>query len=259
LIDLSKANLYRSSMAEETWVVLSDIHSNLEAFQAVLADMRTICFERMICLGDVAGYAASPKDCLDLVRTLEIEVLQGNHDFAVIDDAILLDMSGPAVASIRYAREQLSPSRRDFLAALPMVATHGELQFVHSSLDHPEAWTYLRRKPEIRAHFAAQTHPVCFCGHTHIPAVFQLNSAGEIDSLGSSGRIELPAEGKILINAGSIGQPRDRNPDACYVVYETATHTVEFRRVAYDIHAAQARILEAHLPKITAERLSLGK
>jgi predicted phosphodiesterase len=126
-------------MAEETWVVLSDIHSNLEAFQAVLADMRTIRFERMICLGDVAGYAASPKDCLDLLRTLEIEVLQGNHDFAVIDDAILLDMSGAAVASIRYAREQLSPSRRDFLAALPLVAGHGEMQFVHSSLDHPEA------------------------------------------------------------------------------------------------------------------------
>lgn len=246
-------------MAEETWIVLSDIHSNLEALQAVLEDMRTIRFQRMICLGDVVGYAASPKDCLDLLRTLEIEVLQGNHDFAVIDDAILLEMSGPAVVSIRYAREQLSPSRRDFLAALPMVASHGDVQFVHSSLDHPEAWTYLRRKPEIRAHFAAQTRPVCFCGHTHIPAVFRLNSAGDIDSLGSSGRIKLPPDEKILINAGSIGQPRDRNPRACYVVYETATRTVEFRRVAYDIHAAQARIREAGLPRITAERLLLGK
>jgi diadenosine tetraphosphatase ApaH/serine/threonine PP2A family protein phosphatase len=246
-------------MAEETWAVLSDIHSNLEAFEAVLADMRTIRFERMICLGDVVGYAASPKDCLDLLRTLEIEVLQGNHDFAVIDDAILLEMSGPAVAGIRYAREQLAPSRRDFLAALPMVASQGEMQFVHSSLDHPEAWTYLRRKPEIRAHFAVQTSPVCFCGHTHIPGVFHLDSAGEIQSLGSSGRIALPPEGKVLINAGSIGQPRDRNPRACYVVYETATRTVEFRRVAYDYHAAQARIRKANLPRITAERLLLGK
>jgi predicted phosphodiesterase len=246
-------------MAEETWVVFSDIHSNLEAFQAVLADMRTVRFDRMICLGDVAGYAASPKDCLDLLRTLETEVLQGNHDFAVVDDRILLDMSGPAVASIRFAREQLSPARRNFLAALPMASSHGELQFVHSSLDHPEAWTYLRREPEIRAHFAIQTHPICFCGHTHLPAVFQLNSAGDLNSLGSIGRIKLPEEGKILINAGSIGQPRDRNPDACYVVYETGTRTVEFRRVPYDIQAAQARILEADLPRITAERLSTGK
>jgi diadenosine tetraphosphatase ApaH/serine/threonine PP2A family protein phosphatase len=246
-------------MAEETWVVFSDIHSNLEAFQAVLEDMRTIRFQRMICLGDVAGYAASPKDCLDLLRTLETEVLQGNHDFAVVDDGILLDMSGPAVTGIRYAREQLSASRRDFLAALPMVASHGELQFVHSSLDHPEAWTYLRREPEIRAHFAVQTDPVCFCGHTHIPGVFQMDAADEVHSLGSVGRIELPREGKILINAGSVGQPRDRNPDACYAVYETATRTVEFRRVPYDIEAAKEKILRADLPRIIAERLSFGK
>jgi predicted phosphodiesterase len=246
-------------MAEETWVVFSDIHSNLEAFQAVLEDMRTVRFHRMICLGDVAGYAASPKDCLDLLRTLETEVLQGNHDFAVVDDGILLDMSGPAVTGIRYAREQLSASRRDFLAALPMVASHGELQFVHSSLDHPEAWTYLRREPEIRAHFAVQTHPVCFCGHTHIPGVFQMDSADEVHSLGGTGRIELPVKGKVLINAGSVGQPRDRNSSACYVVFETATRTVEFRRVPYDIETAQSRILEAGLPRITAERLALGK
>ena len=246
-------------MAEETWVVFSDIHSNVDAFQAVLEDMRTIRFNRMICLGDVAGYAASPKDCLDLLRTLETEVLLGNHDFAVVDDRILLDMSGPAVTGVRYARDQLSASRCDFLAALPMVVSHGELQFVHSSLNHPEAWTYLRREPEIRAHFAVQTHPVSFCGHTHIPGVFRLDSADEIQSLGGTDRIALPHEGKILINAGSVGQPRDSNPDACYVVYEATTRTVEFRRVPYDIKAAQERILEARLPRITAERLASGR
>jgi diadenosine tetraphosphatase ApaH/serine/threonine PP2A family protein phosphatase len=246
-------------MADETWVVFSDIHSNLEAFQAVLADMRTVRFTRMICLGDVVGYAASPKDCLDLLRTLETAVLLGNHDFAVIDDRILLDMSGPAVIGVRYAREQLSAARRDFFRALPMTASDGELQFVHSSLDHPETWTYLRREPEIRAHFAAQTHAICFCGHTHVPGVFAFDSAGEIHSLGSTGRIQLTNGEKFLINAGSVGQPRDRNPDACYVIYETATRTLEFRRVPYDIESAQARILAANLPRITAERLAAGR
>lgn len=246
-------------MADETWVVFSDIHSNLEAFQAVLGDIRTIRFQRMICLGDVAGYAASPKDCVDLLRTLETEVLRGNHDFAVVEDRILLNMSGPAVTGVRYARDQLSASRRDFLGSTPMTETHGAIQFVHSSLDHPEAWTYLRREPEIRAHFAAQTHPVCFCGHTHIPGVFRLDSGDEIQSLGSTGRIELPPEGKILINVGSVGQPRDCNPEACYVVYESTIGIIEFRRVPYDIEAAQRRIVEAGLPTITAERLSLGR
>lgn len=258
-VDLSRSNLYRSSMVAETWVVFSDIHSNLEAFQAVLADMRTIRFNRMICLGDITGYAASPKDCLDLIRTLETEALQGNHDFAVLDDDILLQMRGPAVAGIRYARDQLSSSRRDFLASLPMVARHGELQFVHSSLDHPEAWTYLRRDLDIRAHFAAQIDPICFCGHTHIPGVFWLNAAGEVKSLGASGRVELPDNGKVLINAGSVGQPRDRCPDACYVVYEAATRTIEFRRIPYDVSTTQGRILDAGLPRITADRLSVGR
>jgi diadenosine tetraphosphatase ApaH/serine/threonine PP2A family protein phosphatase len=246
-------------MAEETWVVFSDIHSNLEAFQAVLADMRKVRFSRMICLGDVVGYAANPKECLDLVRSLDTEVLRGNHDFGVVDNPTMLQMSGPAALGIRYAREQLSPGRCDFLANLPMVSTQGDLQFVHSSLDRPEDWTYLRREPEIREHFKAQTHPVSFCGHTHIPGAVWLSPADEITLLGSSGRIALPGDGKVLINVGSVGQPRDRCADACYVVYDAAQRNVEFRRVPYDINGAKQRILEAGLPNITAERLSLGK
>ena len=246
-------------MAGETWVVFSDIHSNLEAFQAVLADMRTIHFSRFICLGDVVGYAASPKECLDLVRSLDTEVLRGNHDFGVVDNPTMLQMSGPAALGIRYAREQLSAGRCDFLANLSLVTAQGDLEFVHSSLDRPEDWTYLRREPEIRQHFQAQTQPIAFCGHTHIPAAVSLNPRGEMNLLGSSGRIELPPEGKILINVGSVGQPRDRNPDACYVVYEAAQRSVEFRRISYDVDRAKEKILEAGLPNITAERLSVGK
>jgi diadenosine tetraphosphatase ApaH/serine/threonine PP2A family protein phosphatase len=245
-------------MPGDTWVVFSDIHSNLEAFEAVLADMRSISFSRMICLGDVVGYAASPKDCLDLLRTLETTVLLGNHDFAVIDDRILSDMSGPAVAGVHYAREQLSSAGRSFFASLPLTFSDGGLQFVHSSLDHPEAWTYLRREAEIRAHFSAQTHPVCFCGHTHIPGAFW-NDQDDIQSLGSSGLIQLPHHGKALINAGSVGQPRDRNPESCYVIYDTSTRTVQFRRVRYDIATTQSRIYKADLPRITGERLSAGR
>ncbi len=246
-------------MAEEAWVVFSDIHSNLEALQAVLADMRTIRFSRLICLGDIVGYAANPKECVDLVRSLDTEVLRGNHDFGVVDEPTLLRMSGPAARGIRYAREQLSPTRCDFLANLPLVSAEGDLQFVHSSLDRPEDWTYLRREPEIRQHFKAQTHPVAFCGHTHVPGVFWLSPIDEVTLLGSSGRIALPEDGKVLINAGSVGQPRDRCADACYVVYDAAQRCVEFRRVPYDIDSTKERILKAGLPNITAERLSLGK
>ena len=251
--------LIAQEMAGDTWVVFSDIHSNLEAFEAVLADMRTIRFSCLICLGDVVGYAANPKECVDLVRSLDTEVLQGNHDFGVVDNPTMLQMSGPAALGIRYARKQLTPARCDFLANLHLVSSQGDLEFVHSSLDRPEDWTYLRREPEIREHFKAQTQPIAFCGHTHIPSAVWLSPKEEMNLLGSNGRIELPIEGKVLINAGSVGQPRDRCPDACYVVYDAAQRHVEFRRVPYDINRAKEKILEAGLPSITAERLSLGR
>jgi predicted phosphodiesterase len=245
--------------AENKIVVFSDVHSNLEAFQAVAENMRRDAAARMICLGDIVGYAASPKECLHLVRSLDCEVLKGNHDFAILDNPTMLEMSAAAALGIRYARKQLSAPEADFLGNLPMTATHGDCQFVHSSLDRPEAWTYLTREPEIRQHFKAQTHPVAFCGHTHVPAVVWLSPNDEVRLLGQRGRIELPREGKTLINVGAVGQPRDRCPDACYVIYDSVTRVVEFRRLPYDVKNAQRKILEAQLPRVTGDRLSLGR
>ena len=240
-------------------VVFSDIHSNLEAFQAVLAEMRTLPDAHIICLGDIVGYAASPKQCLELVRCLDCEVLKGNHDWAVTDNSTILEMSAGAALGIKYARQQLSEPETEFLSNLPMTASEGECQFVHSSLDHPEAWTYLTREPEIREHFKAQLSPIAFCGHTHIPAVVWLTPTNEVKLLGQRGRIELPAAGKLLINVGAVGQPRDRCPDACYITYDSVARAVEFRRLSYDVKSAQRRILEARLPQMTADRLALGK
>jgi diadenosine tetraphosphatase ApaH/serine/threonine PP2A family protein phosphatase len=186
-------------------------------------------------------------------------VLKGNHDYAIVDNPTMLEMSAAAALGIRFARKQLSAAEADFLGNLPMTATHGECQFVHSSLEHPEAWTYLTREPEMREHFKAQNLPVAFCGHTHIPAVVWLTRNDEVQLLGQRGRIELPSQGKVLINVGAVGQPRDRCPDACYVIYDSAARTVEFRRSPYNIESAQCRILKTQLPKTTAERLSLGK
>jgi predicted phosphodiesterase len=245
--------------AESKIVVFSDIHSNLEALQAVVNDMRSLAFSQRICLGDIVGYAASPKECLELVRSLECEILKGNHDHAVVDNPTVLEMSAVAALGIRYARNQLSTEEADFLASLPMTAADEEHQFVHSSLDHPEAWIYLTREPEMREHFKRQSLPVAFCGHTHIPAVVWMSPNNEVKVLGQRGRIELPDGGKILVNVGAVGQPRDRCFDACYVIYDPATRILEFRRVPYDVKSTQRRILAAQLPKVTGDRLSVGK
>jgi predicted phosphodiesterase len=245
--------------AENNIVMFSDIHSNLEALQAVLNDMRSLTFSQVICLGDIVGYAASPRECLELVRSLNCEILKGNHDYAVIDNPTVLEMSAAAALGIKYARNQLSKAEADFLGNLPMTGANEGYQFVHSSLDHPEAWTYLTREPEMREHFKAQSRPVAFCGHTHIPAVVWMSPSNEVKVLGQRGRIELPDGGKILVNAGAVGQPRDRCADACYVIYDAAARVVEFRRVSYDVTSTQRRIHEAKLPKITGDRLSVGK
>jgi diadenosine tetraphosphatase ApaH/serine/threonine PP2A family protein phosphatase len=183
----------------------------------------------------------------------------GNHDAAIIDNPTLLAMSAAAAKGILFARDQLSPDDALYLSQLPMTTSHGDCQFVHSSLNDPKAWTYLTREPEIRENFTAQTLPIAFCGHTHIPAAVWHKPNDDVTVLGKAGVVQLPGEGKVLINAGAVGQPRDRCPDACYVIYDSGARTIEFRRVAYDIAEARRKVTEAQLPPATAERLALGK
>jgi diadenosine tetraphosphatase ApaH/serine/threonine PP2A family protein phosphatase len=170
----------------------------------------------------------------------------------------MLEMSGAAALGILHARKQMSLREAQFLAHLPLTAEFDNVQLVHASLCRPNNWTYLMREPEMREHFAAQSAPIAFCGHTHIPAAVQMQN-NDVHLLGFHGTVQLPANSKVLVNVGSVGQPRDRSSEACYVLYDRGAHTIEFRRVKYDVSAAQRRIGEAGLPKITGERLAMGK
>lgn len=239
--------------------VFSDIHSNFQALEAMLDDLRTARISRTICLGDIVGYAAQPRECVEIVQTLECPVLKGNHDSAVEDQQDFASMRDLARAGMEFSRQKLSSFHRNYLRNLPLTLTEGDCQFVHASLHQPEYWTYLRRFEDMRDHFVAQTHPICFCGHTHIQGVWQLKQNNELVALGGEGRVQLPPEGKILINAGSIGQPRDRRPEACYALFEPEERVVEFRRMPYDIATAKQRILDAGLPALIGERLESGR
>ena len=239
--------------------VFSDIHSNLEAFQAVLADMDSIGVNRRVCLGDIVGYAANPAQCLRLVRSLGCPVVKGNHDAFVAADDDLEGINDAAQKGIDFSRKKLTAEQREYLGELPFDFTDIDCEFVHASLDSPEEWQYLQRERDVRFHFNSQVHPVAFCGHTHVPQVWHCSDDGPITLRRAKGRIELPEDGKALINVGSVGQPRDLCPDACYVVFHPASSEVEFRRVAYDIQKAQRKILRAKLPRFSAQRLSLGR
>ena len=246
-------------MPESILAVFGDVHANLEALQAVLADMDAQAISHRVCLGDIVGYAANPAQCLELVRGLRCPVVQGNHDQAVATDIALDEMRDVAQSRIEFARQKLSAEQRAYLAGLPLTASSENCQFVHASLNAPSDWHYVMREPEAQEHFKVQTEPLCFCGHTHVPTVWHLSNTGNIKSWRGHGRIELPAGGKTLINVGSVGQPRDLCSDACYAICNPQARWVEFRRVAYDIAKARRKIVRAKLPPFVAQRLALGR
>jgi diadenosine tetraphosphatase ApaH/serine/threonine PP2A family protein phosphatase len=246
-------------MSESVLAVFSDIHSNLEALEAVLTDMDGLAIQRRVCLGDIVGYAANPGKCLKLVRSLGCPVLKGNHDALAASDDATDDMRDVAEIGIKFARQKLTAKEREYLAGLPLTTVDGDCEFVHASLNRPEDWTYLVSREELQAHFKAQTRRVCFAGHTHVPCVWHLTTRGGLRSLGNQGLIQLPIDGKILINVGSVGQPRDLCPDACYVICDPQAGWVEFRRVNYDVAKTRRKISRAKLPPFAAQRLSLGR
>jgi diadenosine tetraphosphatase ApaH/serine/threonine PP2A family protein phosphatase len=246
-------------MSESALAVFSDIHSNLEALEAVLPDMDALGAHRRVCLGDTVGYAANPGKCLRLVRSLGCPVLKGNHDALAANDDAMHDMRDVAEIGIKFARQKLTVAEREYLGALPLTMADGDCEFVHASLNRPEEWAYLLCQQALQEHFEAQTRRICFAGHTHVPCAWHLSPRGELRSLEKQGRVELPIDGKILINVGSVGQPRDLSPNACYAIYDPSLNSVEFRRIAYDVRKTKRKILRAKLPAFTAQRLSLGR
>ena len=239
--------------------VFGDVHSNMEALRAVLEDMEGLQIRHRVCLGDTVGYAANPGQCLEAVRSLGCPVLKGNHDELAAGDGALNEMNDVARSGIEFSRRKLTPKQREYLAGLPLVISEGDCQFVHASLDAPAEWFYVVQEPDACAHFRVQPCSICFGGHTHVPRVWHRGSDGEITTRRGDGRIELPNRGITLINVGSVGQPRDLCPDACYVVFNPQARWVEFRRIAYDVRKTKRKILRAKLPRFTAQRLSLGR
>lgn len=238
------------------YAVISDIHGNLEAFEAVLGDIPGEV-ERVFCLGDVIGYGASPNECCDIVRREEIPVITGNHDLAVVDLDTDLNWFNPvAEAAVRWTREQLNEENQNFLRSRPRMMQTSEALFVHGSVRDPDEYiidgtTAAENLAVLKSEYP--NIPICFFGHTHVKAVAPSpnGSAVESDSL------DLSTNGPYLVNPGSVGQPRDGDTFSSYVLVEGTD--VTYRFVEYDIEKAQARIRDAGLPGMLADRLAVGR
>lgn len=244
------------------FAILGDIHSNLEALEVVLADCRERGVTDYLCTGDVVGYNASPHECMDLVRQLNCPVVKGNHDHYVSSEQNLNEFHPNAAAVVEWTRRQLADDEMAWLRSLPFTETKMGITLVHATMDNPESFGYVFDHLQAEANFVCQKTPICFHGHTHCPLVYekQLTGIFRIDSEGlQDDSFKLVAGRKYFINVGSVGQPRDGDPRAAYVLYDPAERRVTFRRLSYDIASAQARIRAAGLPERLAERLEIGQ
>ena len=238
------------------YAVIADIHGNLEALQAVLADIKEQKCTHVVCLGDVVGYGANPKECLDIIRGMNIPVVKGNHDEYIGVDVNPDGFNDAAAEAVTWSRAQLTEDDRKWLRELKYFRLVANFSIVHATLDAPQRWGYVFEKLEAAASFTYQNTQVCFFGHTHVPVAF-IRDTGVRGGTYSKFRVE--AGKKYFVNVGSVGQPRDGNPKSAYVIYDLVQQTIELRRLDYPIAEAQRKIRAAGLPERLAERLASGK
>ena len=238
------------------FAIFGDIHANLEAFEIVLADARVQRCTAYICLGDVVGYNANPRECLELVQSLKCPVVKGNHDDYASSDSSLESFNPLAEAAIQWTRDQLNPSEKSWLGTLPLISEIHGFMIVHATLEDPGGWSYVLNQLDAAASFSKQTTELCFFGHTHAPRAYIKDSS--VVGLPFEQLVLQPGK-KYFVNVGSVGQPRDGDWRAAYVVFDEERRTIRLRRLTYDLPKTQEKILSSGLPPRLADRLAFGK
>jgi predicted phosphodiesterase len=239
------------------FAILSDIHANLEALQAVLDDAQQQQCTQYVCLGDVVGYGPNPIECLEMIRKLNCPIVMGNHDEYCAGEMDLTGFNPVAAEAIKWTRPQLSEEQRTWLRNLKFIRAVESFTIVHATLDLPEKWAYVFDRLAAAASFNYQHTSVCFNGHTHVPIGFVRGPSGI--QAGMYSKIKIEVGRKYFVNVGSIGQPRDRNPKSAYVTFDLLENVIEIHRVEYDIATTQKKILAAGLPASLADRLEHGR
>ncbi|MFP4522777.1 MAG: metallophosphoesterase family protein [Fibrobacterota bacterium] len=240
------------------YILISDIHGNLEALNAVLDDMSNVAPDFTVCLGDIVGYCANPNECAAIVKDKCDVILSGNHDYAALG---LLDTAGfniHAKKAMDWTYSNLSKETTGILKSALLFFENSDFTAVHATPDFPEKWHYLSSLKGARDIFEYFSQKICFVGHTHIPVLISLSSGGEMDIIHSNVN-KLDSKSRYIINTGSIGQPRDKDPRASYCIYDSDAGTVEIRRVEYDVMGAQKKMEDLGMPSFLIKRLKEGR
>ncbi len=240
--------------------VISDVHANLEALTAVLEKIKAVRVDETICLGDLVGYNANPNECIDILRSEHMVCVLGNHDAAASGLEEPEDFNPLARIAVLWTREQLTAENKQFLLALPRERGVRDFFMFHGSIHDTDRYILYREDAVDNfselAGLPGAPH-LGFFGHTHIRTILS-EHLGVLAATLSAGDLELSPERRYLINPGSVGQPRDGDPRAAFLIYDDKGRTVTFHRVEYEIHACQEKIIRAGLPPRLAERLMWG-
>ena len=237
--------------------IISDIHGNKEALEVAVGHLESAGIDRFICVGDIVGYGADPDQCLDIVKELTDDIVAGNHDHAAVGLTDIENFNQHAKIAVLWTSEQLTAEHKDSIKSFPMTLQLDGALVVHSTPFHPEKWFYLLTHFQFVAAFQQFTEQLCFIGHSHQPLVFEKGNQHTGPLKGET--FSLVDGSRYIVNVGSIGQPRDRDPRLSCCIYDSTEKTVELIRLEYDVALAQEKIREAGLPDYLAQRLAHGE
>ncbi|MBC5805827.1 MAG: metallophosphoesterase [Candidatus Eremiobacter antarcticus] len=238
--------------------IISDVHSNLDALQPVLEELDRKGMDQLLCLGDIVGYGPNPNECCELLRARHCLAIGGNHDEAALSPVQADAFNSLAREAIAWTNRELSPDNREFLVGLPRERSFPGFVIVHGApVFH---FAYILSVLDAESSFERVSAPLTFIGHTHLAEVYYQNDQGRTfhRKLTSGGVVKLEPSYRYILNPGSVGQPRDHNPQASFAYFDDETESVEVLRISYDVMKVRRRMRTANLPAELAERLSIG-
>ncbi|MFH1459222.1 MAG: metallophosphoesterase family protein [Candidatus Omnitrophota bacterium] len=237
--------------------IFSDVHANLEALETILSAFKKEQIDKYICLGDIVGYGADPDKCITLIKKLDSINIAGNHDWAVAGIMDYADFSPDAAYAVAWTQNKITKTDHLFLKKLELKYEDNNLSCVHSALVNSDKFPYIYNYADALTSFYKIRKNICFIGHTHIPRIFCFNA--ETILILDKMHFKINLDHLYLCNVGSVGQPRDYNPQAAYCIYDTKKKLVEIKRISYNITQAQYKIRKAKLPEFLAKRISQGR
>lgn len=241
------------------YAILSDVHSNLEALESVLQEIRQECPDRKIFLGDAVGYGPDPNRVVELLVGHCDVLLAGNHDWAALGWTDIQYFNPYAQDAILWTQKALTPANLERLKGLKLEWTEGDLRGAHATPKEPDQWHYLFTLSDATRNFRGFSEKVCFIGHSHVPLFLERDLSGAIHVYPQRESLTLREGCRYIINVGSVGQPRDGDPRACYALYDSEGQTVQWKRAVYDIARVQEKMRRQHLPGYLVERLVQGR